>query len=79
MAVFSENGIQAWCSYNGSTNSIRDSYNCSVVADNGTGDFAKDVQDEALGPVNVGKLGLVFLLPGGDEGLRHRLNAIVEI
>ena len=40
MAVFSENGIQAWCSYNGSTNSIRDSYNCSVVADNGTGDFS---------------------------------------
>jgi hypothetical protein len=39
MAYFGENAIQAWVSYNGSTNAIRDSYNCSVVADNGTGDF----------------------------------------
>ena len=39
MAYFGGNAFQAWVSYNGSTNSIRDSFNCSVVADNGTGDF----------------------------------------
>tara|TARA_R100001509_G_C4832993_1_gene203934 strand:- start:424 stop:765 length:342 start_codon:yes stop_codon:yes gene_type:complete len=40
MAYFGENAIQAWVAYNGSTNTIRNSYNCSVVADNGTGDFS---------------------------------------
>ena len=30
---------QAWCSYNGSTNSVRGSENISSVTDNGTGDF----------------------------------------
>tara|TARA_R100000388_G_scaffold86555_1_gene66127 strand:- start:238 stop:633 length:396 start_codon:yes stop_codon:yes gene_type:complete len=30
---------KVWCSYNGSTNSIRDSFSMSSVTDNGTGDF----------------------------------------
>ena len=30
---------KVWCSYNGSTNSILDSFSISSVADNGTGDF----------------------------------------
>ena len=40
MAYFGSNACHAWVSYNGSNNSIRDSYNCSVVGDNGTGDFS---------------------------------------
>tara|TARA_S200000501_G_scaffold240087_1_gene224967 strand:- start:501 stop:839 length:339 start_codon:yes stop_codon:yes gene_type:complete len=40
MAIFGSNACHGWCSYNGSNNSIRDSYNCTVVADNGTGDFS---------------------------------------
>ena len=31
---------KVWCSYNGSTNSILDSFSISSVADNGTGDFS---------------------------------------
>ena len=40
MAYYGENAFHAWVSYNGSTNAIRDSFNCSVVGDNGTGDFS---------------------------------------
>jgi len=40
MAIYGSNACHAWVSYNGSTNSIRDSFNSSVVADNGTGDFS---------------------------------------
>ena len=40
MAYYGENAYHAWVSYNGSTNAIRDSFNCSVVGDNGTGDFS---------------------------------------
>ena len=40
MAYFGSNACHAWVSYNGSTNAIRDSFNCSVVGDNGTGDFS---------------------------------------
>ena len=40
MAFFGSNACHGWCSYNGSNNSIRDSFNCTVVGDNGTGDFS---------------------------------------
>ena len=38
-AQISQGRAKVWCSYNGSTNSIIDSFSISSVADNGTGDF----------------------------------------
>ena len=39
MAYFGENSIHAWVNWNGTNNSIRDSYQVSSLTDNGTGDF----------------------------------------
>ena len=39
MAYFGENSIHAWINWNGTDNSIRDSYQVSSLTDNGTGDF----------------------------------------
>ncbi len=38
-AQIAQGRAKVWCSYNGSTNSIIDSFSISSVADNGTGDF----------------------------------------
>ena len=40
MAYFGENSIHAWINWNGTDNSIRDSYQVSSLVDNGTGDFS---------------------------------------
>lgn len=41
MAIYSDSGqvAAAWAEFNGDSDAVRDSYNCSSIADNGTGDY----------------------------------------